>query len=165
LWIALPTVGELLESVVLDGTGGVPDLDVDLTQRERQVLGVLHRSPYPVRYGQLAALVWSDPDRTHDVRSTLYRLRAKLRGSAWAIPIPPRGQGVRLLHLQPDALEPDQGGPESRSARRRLVVRVLAELTAAGATVSRAYWKRLAGRQSKPSERRQPLVEPRSSRP
>jgi hypothetical protein len=47
---------------------------------------VLHAEPWPLRQSELAALVWSDADRGHDVRSTLYRLRAKLRGSQWSIP-------------------------------------------------------------------------------
>jgi hypothetical protein len=75
----------------------VPGLDVELTRRERQLLNVLHRSPYALRHQQLAALVWSDPDRTHDVRSALYRLRRKLLTSGWAIPVPPKGKGVRLI--------------------------------------------------------------------
>jgi hypothetical protein len=93
--------------VILDAAAGselscVPDLR--LTRRERQLLNVLHRAPYALRHSQLAGLVWSDPDRGHDVRSTLYRLRAKLRGSTWAIPVPPHGNGVRLVRLQPHAL-------------------------------------------------------------
>jgi len=81
---------------------------------------------------QHAALVWSEPDRTHDVRSVLYRLRRKLRTSGWLIPFPPKGRGVRLVrdateHLQartkPDAHEPgglsDIKSPVPRSAGGR----------------------------------------------
>src|SRR5206468_12167012 len=78
------------------GAARVPDLDIELTRREQQVLNVLHRSPYPLRHEQLAALVWSEPDRTHDVRSVLYRLRRKLRTSGWLIPFPPKGRGYAL---------------------------------------------------------------------
>jgi hypothetical protein len=104
LWISVPTVGAILDGAASSERSSVPDLRVRLTRRERQVLTVLHRAPYPLRHSQLAALVWSDPDRGHDVRSTLYRLRAKLRGSRWAIPVPPHGDGVRLVPLQPDAV-------------------------------------------------------------
>jgi hypothetical protein len=117
LWISIPSVGEILEAATLKGSVSVPDLDVELTRRERQVLNVLHRSQYALRHEQLAALVWSEPDRTHDVRSVLYRLRRKLLNSGWAIPFPPKGKGVRLVlepirHAQPapnsDRREPDE---------------------------------------------------------
>jgi hypothetical protein len=97
LWISIPSVGAILDAAALRGGTTVPDLEVELTRRERQVLNVLHRFPYALRHEQLAALVWSEPDRTHDVRSVLYRLRRKLRNSGWAIPFPPKGHGVRLV--------------------------------------------------------------------
>ncbi len=111
LWIAFPTPGELLEHVTLGETGGVPDLDVDLNRRERQVLAVLCRARYPRRTGQIASLVWSDSSRTHDVRSALYRLRRKLRGTPWAIPVSPGSQGVRLVCSGP------QDGPLAEALR------------------------------------------------
>ena len=104
LWISVPSVGAILDTVAHSARSGVPDLDVDLTRRERQLLNVLYCAQFPLRHGQLAALVWRDCDRTHDVRSVLYRLRAKLRGSGWAIPFPPNGQGVRLVRVQSTAL-------------------------------------------------------------
>jgi len=104
LWMSLPSVGAILDAAYRLGHCDVPDLGVDLTRREQQVLNVLHGAPYPLRHGQIAALVWSDPDRGHDVRSTLYRLRAKLRGSGWAIPFPPTGKGVCLVRAQSTAL-------------------------------------------------------------
>ena len=97
LWISVPSVGAILDAAAATGAARVPDLDIELTRREEQVLSVLHRSPYPLRHEQLAALVWSEPDRTHDVRSVLYRLRRKLRTSGWLIPFPPKGRGVRLV--------------------------------------------------------------------
>jgi DNA-binding winged helix-turn-helix (wHTH) protein len=97
LWISIPSVGETLEAAALRGSASVPGLDIELTRRERQVLNVLHRSPYALRHEQLAALVWSEPDRTHDVRSVLYRLRRKLMNSGWAIPFQLKGKGVRLV--------------------------------------------------------------------
>jgi len=97
LWISIPSVAEILEASASRDGCTVPDLEVELTRRERQILNVLHRSPYALRHQQLAALVWSDPDRTHEVRSTLYRLRRKLVHSGWAIPVPERGKGVRLV--------------------------------------------------------------------
>jgi hypothetical protein len=96
LWISLPSVGAILDAASSGGCS-VPDLQVELTRRERQVLNVLHRSSGALRYRQLAGLVWSDPDRTHDVRSVLYELRRKLRNSGWAIPLPAKGKGVRLV--------------------------------------------------------------------
>jgi hypothetical protein len=104
LWISIPSVGAILDTVAHSARSSVPDLDVDLTRRERQLLNVLHRAQFPLRHRQLAALVWRDCDRTHDVRSVLYRLRGKLRGSGWTIPIPPNGQGVRLERVQSTAL-------------------------------------------------------------
>jgi hypothetical protein len=101
LWISFPTAGELLERVTLDEAGGVPDLEVELKRRERQVLAVLYRARQPLRTGAIASLVWSDSSRTHDVRSVLYRLRRKLRGTPWAIPVWPGGQGVRLVRSDP----------------------------------------------------------------
>ena len=109
LWISVPSVGAILDAVALKDAN-LPDLDVELTRREQQVLNVLHRSPYPLRHEQLAALVWSEPDRTHDVRSVLYRLRRKLRTSGWLIPFPPKGRGVRLVR---DATEHPQAGTKS----------------------------------------------------
>jgi DNA-binding winged helix-turn-helix (wHTH) protein len=116
LWIGFPSVGAILDAATLDRVSNLPDLEVELTRRERQVLSVLHRSSYALRHGQLAALVWSDPDRTHDVRSALYRLRRKLRNSGWAIPFPVKGNGVRLVpdptsNRQPKSAgqQPDQG--------------------------------------------------------
>jgi hypothetical protein len=97
LWVSVPSVGAILDAAAAIGAVSVPDIDVVLTRREQQVLNVLHRSPYPLRHEQLAALVWSEPDRTHDVRSVLYRLRRKLRTSGWLIPFPPKGGGVRLV--------------------------------------------------------------------
>jgi hypothetical protein len=105
LWINVPSVGAILDAVTLDGGCSVPDLDVELARRERQVLNVLHRSQYALRHEQLAALVWSDRNRTHEVRSVLYRLRCKLRNSGWAIPFPAEGKGVRLV---PEATQPRQ---------------------------------------------------------
>src|SRR5207244_2388625 len=70
-------------------------------RRERQVLAMLYRARYPLRTGQIASLVWSDSSRTHDVRSVLYRLRRKLRGTPWAIPFSTGGQGVRLVRSDP----------------------------------------------------------------
>jgi hypothetical protein len=102
LWISVPSVGAILDAAVASGATSVPDLDIELTRREQQVLNVLHRSPYPLRHEQLAALVWSEPDRTHDVRSVLYRLRRKLRTSGWLIPFPPKGRGVRLVRNAPE---------------------------------------------------------------
>jgi hypothetical protein len=99
LWISVPSVGALLETGPFEDDTGAPDLDLVLTRRERQVLNVLRRSRYPLRAEQLAALIWSDPHRTHDVRSALYRLRYKLRNSAWAIPFPQRGRGIRLVSV------------------------------------------------------------------
>ena len=110
LWISLPSVSAILDAAAGTGVARVPDLDVELTRREQQVLNVLHRSPYPLRHEQLAALVWSEPDRTHDVRSVLYRLRRKLRNSGWVIPFPARGRGVRLVR---DTSQHRQAGPES----------------------------------------------------
>jgi hypothetical protein len=97
----LSHAGELLEHVTLGETGGLPDVDIDLKPRERQVLAVLYRAHYPLRTGQIASLVWSDSSRTHDVRSVLYRLRRKLRGTPWAIPVSPGGQSVRLTRACP----------------------------------------------------------------
>jgi hypothetical protein len=97
LWISVPPVGTILDTVAQNAASNVPDLDVGLTRRERQLLNVLYRSSYALRHLQLAALVWSDPDRTHDVRSVLCRLHRKLRHSQWAIPFPPQGDGVRLV--------------------------------------------------------------------
>jgi hypothetical protein len=110
LWISVPSVGAILDAAAASGAGRVPDLDIELTRREQQVLNVLHRSPYPLRHEQLAALVWSEPARTHDVRSVLYQLRRKLRASGWLIPFPPKGRGVRLVR---DATEHPQAGTKS----------------------------------------------------
>ncbi len=99
LWVSVPPVGVLLESDTVEDGTGVSDLDEVLTRRERQLLNVLRNSRYPLRAGQLAALIWSDPDRTHDVRSALYRLRYKLRNSSWAIPFAENGRGIRLVRL------------------------------------------------------------------
>jgi hypothetical protein len=110
LWISVPSVGAILDAAAASGAARVPDLDIELTRREQQVLNVLHRSQYPLRHEQLAALVWSEPDRTHDVRSVLYRLRRKLRTSGWLIPFPPKGRGVRLVR---DATEHPQEGTKS----------------------------------------------------
>ena len=92
-----PAGRAILDTVAGNAASDVPNLDVDLTRRERQLLNVLYRSQYALRHRQLAALVWSDPDRTHDVRTGLNRLRRKLRDSGWTIPVPPNGQGVRLV--------------------------------------------------------------------
>jgi hypothetical protein len=120
LWISIPTVGAILESAALRGACPVPGLDIQLTQRERQLLNVLHRSQYALRHQQLAALVWSDPDRTHDVGATLYRLRRKLLGSGWAIPCQPRGNGLRLVpdpnHGVQQTAEPVELEPDNRHA-------------------------------------------------
>ena len=86
-------------AAALEGDTGASDLEILLTRRERQVLHVLRTSRYPLRPRQVAALIWSDPHRTHDVRSALYRLRTKLRGSGWAIPFPEKGGGIRLVRL------------------------------------------------------------------
>ena len=110
LWISVPSAGAILDAAAALGAGRVPDLDIELTRREQQVLNVLHRSQSPLRHEQLAALVWSEPDRTHDVRSVLYRLRRKLRTSGWLIPFPPKGRGVRLVR---DATEHPQAGTKS----------------------------------------------------
>lgn len=99
LWISVPSVGTLLDAAALEGDTGASDLEILLTRRERQVLNVLRTSRYPLRARQVAALIWSDPHRTHDVRSALYRLRTKLRGSGWAIPFPEKGGGIRLVRL------------------------------------------------------------------
>lgn len=96
LWITLPSVAEIIDSATDSGCN-VPDLDVELTRRERQVLNVLYRSRRALRHRQLAGLVWSDPDRTHDVRTVLYRLRRKLRNSGWDIPVPTGGKGICLV--------------------------------------------------------------------
>ena len=104
LWISVPPVGTILDLAASSGLSNVPDLRVRLTRRERQLVDVLHRADYQLRHSQLAALVWSDPNRGHDVRSTLYRLRAKLRGSPWTITIPPHGEAVRLVRVQTDIL-------------------------------------------------------------
>jgi len=95
-WISMPSVGAMLDAAN-DCACIVPGLNVELTRRERQVLNMLHRSPYPLRHGQLAGLVWSDSDRTHDVRSVVYQLRRKLRNTGWAIPFSARGRGIRLV--------------------------------------------------------------------
>ena len=95
LWISVPSVSAILDSAALRGRSTVPYLNVELTRRERQVLNALHRSPYALRHAQLAALVWSEPDRTNDVRSALYRLRRKLRDSGWVIPFSNGGRGIR----------------------------------------------------------------------
>ena len=110
LWISVPSVGVILDTTAHKDAANVLDLDLDLTRREQQVLNVLHRSCYALRHEQLAALVWSEPDRTHDVSSVLYRLRRKLRASGWVIPFPPRGQGVRLVR---DATQHREAGTES----------------------------------------------------
>lgn len=86
-----------LDAVARSGFSSVPDLDLELTRRERQLLNVLHAAPWPLRSDQLAALVWSDAHRSHEVRSTLYRLRVKLRGTPWSIPIQSSRQGLRLV--------------------------------------------------------------------
>jgi hypothetical protein len=99
LWISVPSVGMLLDAAALEDDTGASDLEILLTRRERQMLNVLRSSRYPLRAGQLAAFIWSDPHRTHDVRSALYRLRTKLRGSSWAIPFPEKGGGIRLVRL------------------------------------------------------------------
>ena len=104
LWISVPPVGAILDAVARSGFSSVPDLNVQLTRRERQLLNVLHAAPWPLRHNQLAALVWSGADRGHDVRSTLYRLRAKLRGSQWSIPLQPPRQGLRLVRQQTDVV-------------------------------------------------------------
>ncbi len=104
LWIGVPAVAALLQAAALAGASRVPGLDVALTRRERQVLAVLHRAPTALRSEQLAALVWSDPYRTHDVRTVLHRLRRKLRGSGWSIPTAPRGGGLRLVRGDAAAL-------------------------------------------------------------
>jgi len=104
LWIGVPSIAALLEAAALAGASGVPDLDVELTRRERQVLAVLHRASSALRSEQLAALVWSDPYRTHDVRTVLHRLRRKLRGSGWSIPTAPPGGGLRLVRGEAAAL-------------------------------------------------------------
>jgi len=118
LWISVLSVGAIVDAASATGAVRVPNLDVELTRREQQVLNVLHRSTYALRHGQLAALVWSEPDRTHDVRSVLYRLRRELQTSGWVIPFPPRGQGVRLVRdarehphvgAKSDGQEPDGG--------------------------------------------------------
>jgi DNA-binding response OmpR family regulator len=96
LWISIPSVAAVLETAN-DRACSVPDLEIELTRRERQILDVLYRSPHPLRHRQLAALVWSEPDRTHGVRTVLHRLRRKLRDSSWSIPFPARGKGVRLV--------------------------------------------------------------------
>ena len=100
LWVSIPSVAEILETAANYGCP-VPDLEAALTRRERQVLNLLHHSPYALRHGQLAALVWSESTRTHDVRSVLFRLRRKLQATGWTIPFPPRGQGVRLIREAP----------------------------------------------------------------
>ena len=99
LWISVPSVATLLDAAALEGDTGASDLEILLTRRERQVLNVLRSSRNPLRAGQLAARIWSDPDRTHDVRSALYRLRYKLRNSNWAIPFAENGRGIRLVRL------------------------------------------------------------------
>ena len=106
LWISVPSVGMLLETAAFEGEPLAPDLDAVFTRRERQVLNILRSSRYPLRAGQLAALIWSDPHRTHDVRSALYRLRNKLRNSSWAIPFPEKGRGVRLVRVGGDPAKP-----------------------------------------------------------
>jgi len=122
LWISVPSVGAILDAAAALGAGRVSDLDIELTRREQQVLYVLHRSPHPLRHEQLAALVWSEPDRTHDVRSVLYRLRRKLRTSGWLIPFPPKGRGVRLVRNATEQLQaganPD--GQETQGADIKL---------------------------------------------
>src|ERR1700716_2697683 len=40
LWISVPSVGAILDTVAHSARSGVPDLDVDLTRRERQLLNV-----------------------------------------------------------------------------------------------------------------------------
>jgi hypothetical protein len=111
LWINVPSVGTLLGAAALEGDTGASDLELLLTRRERQVLHVLRTSRYPLRARQVAALIWSDPHRTHDVRSALCRLRTKLRGSSWAIPFPEKGGGIRLVRL----------GDETRQAPPKLI--------------------------------------------
>ena len=104
LWISVPSVGIILDAVARSGFSSVPDLDVELTRRERQLLNVLHAAPWPLRSDQLAALVWSDAHRRHEVRSTLYRLRVKLRGTPWSIPIQSSRLGLRLVRRPSDAV-------------------------------------------------------------
>jgi hypothetical protein len=99
LWISVSSVSAILDAAALKGSTSVPGLHVEPTRRERQVLNVLHRSPYALHHEQLAALVWSEPDRTYDVRSVLHRLRRKLFASGWAIPLSPKGQGIRLVTM------------------------------------------------------------------
>lgn len=101
LWITIPTAGQQLEHVAPD-CKALSDLNTVLARRERQVLGVLHEAARPLDHEQIAALVWADADRTHDVRTVLHRLRHKLRGSAWSIPVTRGGAGVRLVRSDSD---------------------------------------------------------------
>ncbi|MBV9598333.1 MAG: helix-turn-helix domain-containing protein [Chloroflexi bacterium] len=105
LWITIPTAGQQLEHIARDCMD-IPDLHTALARRERQVLGVLHQAARPLDHAQIAALVWADADRTHDVRTVLHRLRHKLRGSPWSIPTTPAGQGVRLVRSDSDDRQP-----------------------------------------------------------
>ena len=105
LWITIPTAGEQLEHIARDRID-IPDLHTALARRERQVLSVLHQAVRPMDHAQIAALVWADADRTHDVRTVLHRLRHKLRGSPWSIPTTPAGQGVRLVRSDSDDRQP-----------------------------------------------------------
>lgn len=120
LWISLPSVGAILDAASSGGCR-VPDLQVELTRRERQVLNVLHRSSGALRHRQLAGLVWSDPDRTHDVRSVLYELRRKLRNSGWAIPLPAKGKGVRLVADAPQLSRPVSAAHEPNESSTTLL--------------------------------------------
>jgi hypothetical protein len=99
LWIQVPSVSRLLESIGIEEDAPSAILEAGLGGLERRRVTVLRKAPYPLRSSQVAAILWSDESRTHDVRSLLYRVRRKLRGTGWTIPVPERGQGVRLLQV------------------------------------------------------------------
>src|ERR1700716_3465756 len=46
LWISVPSIGAILDTVAHSARSGVPDLGVDLTRRERQLLNVLTAHSY-----------------------------------------------------------------------------------------------------------------------
>lgn len=65
LWIQVPSVSRLLESIGVEEETPSAILEAGLGALERRLVSLLRKSPSPLGPSQLAAILWSDESRTH----------------------------------------------------------------------------------------------------
>ena len=104
LCISVPPVGAILDAVAHNGFSSAPDLDVQLADRERQLLTCC--TLRPGRFGTTSSQRWCGPTLT-EVTTSGQRCTVSAPSSAarnGSSPIQPPRQGLRLVRQQSDVV-------------------------------------------------------------